>query len=316
MKTWPRHDVGGSKRGTREGLMAVARRSRFVMANGVKTHYTESGGDGPVILALHGGGQGSSGEAGLGRLFDLLGDRYRVIGLDSIGGYGATDPLPLRYGLQSRVDHAADFADALCLDRFTLVGNSQGAWCAARYAMSYPDRVDNVVLISSLTIGAAMGLKSPPSEGRKLLRAYDGTRPAMVRLMGALVARPDVITDELVDLRQAAATRPGAMEAFAASEKAIGAVRSDPLAAANADMRRTLPALAKTIPTIFIWGEDDAFAAPSLGRELETLLPDIPFHWVKRAGHQVQTDQPEIVAEIIHTLIATKRPRQAETGTT
>jgi pimeloyl-ACP methyl ester carboxylesterase len=286
--------------------MANTRRSRFVMANGVRTHYTECGDNGPVILAMHGGGDGSSGEAGLGRLLDLLGDRYRVIGLDSIGGYGETDPVPLHYGLQSRVDHAADFVDALCLDRFTILGNSQGAWCAARYAMMYPDRVDNVVLLSSLTIGAALGLKAPPSEGRKLLQAYDGTRAAMVRLMQGLAARPEVITDALVDLRQTAATRPGAAEAFAASETSIAAVRTNPVLAATYDMRTTLPALAKTIPTAFIWGDSDIFAAPSLGEEIEKLIPDIKFHWVKTAGHQVQTDQPEIVADILDRLIAKK----------
>ena len=94
----------------------------------------------------------------------------------------------------------------------------------------------------------------------------------------------------------------------AASEKAIAAARTNPILAAAADMRTTLPALAKAIPTAFIWGEDDIFAAPSLGRELQALLPDIAFHWVKTAGHQVQTDQPEIVAGIIHGLISTKRP--------
>jgi pimeloyl-ACP methyl ester carboxylesterase len=286
--------------------MTQSRRSRFVMVDGVKTHYTESGGNGPVILAMHGGGHGSSGEAGLGRLFELLGDRYRVIGLDSIGGFGETDPVPLRYGLESRVDHAAAFADALCLDRFTIMGNSQGAWCAARYAMLHPDRVEHVVLLSSITIGSAMGLKAPRGEGHKLLSSYDGTRAAMVRLMQGLAARPEVITDALVDLRQNAATRPGAMDAFAASEKAIAAVRTDPLMSANFDMRATLPALAKAIPTIFIWGENDIFAAPSHGRELEALLPDIKFHWVNQAGHQVQTDQPEIVAEIVDAFISEK----------
>jgi pimeloyl-ACP methyl ester carboxylesterase len=291
--------------------MTNTRRSRFVRVNGIKTHYTESGGNGPVILALHGGGHGSSGEAGLGRLLELLGDRYRVIGLDSIGGYGETDTVPLRYGLQSRVDHAADFVDALCLDRFTVMGNSQGAWCAARYAMLHPDRVDNVVLLSSITIGTAMGLKAPRGEGHKLLRDYDETRPAMVRLMQGLAARPEVITDALVDLRQTAATRPGAMEAFAASEKSIAAVRDNLPLMTNYDVRTTLPALAKTIPTIFIWGENDIFAAPSLGRELEVLLPDIKFHWVKTAGHQVQTDQPEIVADIVDKLINEKSRARA-----
>ena len=286
--------------------MANNRRSRFVMVNGVKTHYTESGGDGPVILAMHGGGHGSSGEAGLGRLLDLLGDRYRVIGLDSIGGFGATDTVPLHYGLQSRVDHAAEFVDALCLDHFTIMGNSQGAWCAARYAITHPDRVDNVIMLSSITIGAAMGLRAPRGEGHKLLSSYDGTRESMVRLMQGLAARPEVITDALVDLRQAAATRPGAMAAFAASEKTIAAVRTDPLLSADFDMRVSLPALAKAKPTIFIWGENDIFAAPSHGRELEALLPDIKFHWVNNAGHQVQTDQPEIVAALVDKHIAGK----------
>lgn len=287
--------------------MTTMRRSRFVMVNGIKTHYTESGGDGPVILAMHGGGHGSSGEAGLGRLLELLGDRYRVIGLDSIGGFGETDTVPLRYGLQSRVDHAAAFADALCLDHFTIMGNSQGAWCAARYAMAHTDRIDKVALLSSITVGGAMGLKAPRGEGHKLLSSYDGTRASMVRLMQGLAARPEVITDALVDLRQTAATRPGAMEAFAASEKSIAAVRSDPVATALFDMRESLPLLAKKIPTIFIWGENDIFAAPSHGKELEALLPDVKFHWVKNAGHQVQTDQPEIVAGIIDAFIGGKR---------
>lgn len=287
--------------------MSNNRRSRFVNLNGIKTHYTESGGDGPVIVGMHGGGAGSSGLAGLGRLFDLLGDRYRVIGLDSIGGYGETDPVVLRYGLQSRVDHAAAFVDALCLDTFTIMGNSQGAWCAAQYAIQHPDRCENVVLLSSGSIGSAMGANRTPSEGMKLMQAYDGTRPAMVNLMKGLTARAEVVTDELVDLRQTAATRPGVREAFAASDKAIRAVRDTPTLAASYDMRVTLPALAKQIPTAFIWGDADIFAPPELGKQLEQMLPEIAFHWIHNAGHQVQTDQPEQVAEIVADLIGGKK---------
>jgi pimeloyl-ACP methyl ester carboxylesterase len=282
------------------------------MVNGVKTHYTESGGDGPAIVGLHGGGHGSSGAAGLGRLFELLGDRYRVIGLDSIGGYGETDPtVPLRYGLQSRVDHLAAFADTLCLERFTIMGNSQGAWVAARYAIQYPDRVENLVMVSSNSIATALGISSPPSEGAKLLQAYDGTRPAMVRLLQGLIHDKDKITDALVDRRQRAATRPGAMETFSASEKSIRAVRSDPVLAANYDMRITLPILTKQIPSAFIWGENDIFAVPEIGRQVEKLLPDVRFHWLKGAGHQAQTDHPEAVAEIVRDLIEKNAGRVA-----
>ncbi len=270
------------------------------MVNGVKTHYTESGGDTPVIVGLHGGGHGSSGAAGLGKLFELLGDRYRVIGLDSVGGYGETDPhAPSPYGLQSRVDHLTAFADTLCLNRFTIMGNSQGAWVAAKYAITHPDRIDKMILLSSGSISSAMGIKSQPSEGMKLLQAYDGSREAMKRLLQGLVYNADKITDALLDLRQAAATRPGAMESFAAAGKQIKYLQNDPAMSVNYDMRVTLPAVTKVIPTIFIWGENDIFAIPEVGRQLEKLLPDVKFHWVNNAGHQVQTDQPEIVAELI-----------------
>lgn len=280
--------------------MASSVRSRFVMVNGVKTHYTESGGDGPVLVGLHGGGHGSSGAAGLGKLFELLADDFRVIGLDSVGGYGETDPYaPSPYGLQSRVDHLVAFADTLCLDRITIMGNSQGAWCAAKYALTRPDRVDKMILVSSGSISSAMGIKSQPSEGMKLLQSYDGTREAMKRLLEGLVYNHDKITDALIDRRQAAATRPGAMESFAAAGKQIKYLQNDPAMSLNYDMRHTLPALTKVIPTIFIWGENDIFAVPEVGRQVEKLLPDVKFHWIKNAGHQAQTDQPEIVADLI-----------------
>lgn len=266
------------------------------MVGGIRTHFTESGDDGPVIVALHGGGHGSSGASCVGRLFELLGGRYRVIGLDSIGGFGETEPIPLRYGLQSRVDHLAAFLDTLCLDRITIMGNSQGAWCAARYAIQHPDRVENVVLLSSGSIATAMGLKRPPVEQ---LKAYDGTRAGMIGWLRPLIAHPERITDEMIDLRVQLAARPGVREATILSDEAIRRVQQDPLLFAQFDLRTTLPALAKQIPTIFIWGDADDFAPPALGRELEALLHDVTFHWVPDAGHQIQTDQPEIVAQII-----------------
>jgi pimeloyl-ACP methyl ester carboxylesterase len=62
-------------------------------------------------------------------------------------------------------------------------------------------------------------------------------------------------------------------------------------------MRHSLPQL--TIPSVFAWGEQDTFAPPELGRELEKLLPNIPFHFIPNAGHQAQTDQPEALARLM-----------------
>jgi pimeloyl-ACP methyl ester carboxylesterase len=275
-------------------------RSRWVKANGVKTHYVEAGDNGPAIVALHGGGHGSSGMSGMGLLMAELCSDYTIYAPDSIGGYGETDPsAPTPLGLLNRVDHTRDFVDALCLDKFVIMGNSQGAWAAAQFAALYPNRVSKLILVSSLTIAQAMGLDQKPTAAMKALMDYNGTREAMKHLLEALIVDKSRITDELIDRRQAAATRPGGMEAMDRFLKATAALRKDPLLSLQLDMRQSLPALSKAIPTIFLWGDSDPFALPETGRALEPLLPAVRFHWVPRAGHQVQTDQPAACADVI-----------------
>jgi pimeloyl-ACP methyl ester carboxylesterase len=275
-------------------------RSRFVMANGVRTHYWEVGDDGPVIVALHGGGAGSSGAAGMGLVMEKLGDGFRVVAPDSIGGFGLTDPyVPAPHGLFSRVQHTADVIDALCLPKVTIFGNSQGAWAAAQYAILNPDRVEKIILVSSLTIAGSLGIQQRPTEALKALNDYDGTRDGMKRILQALIIDPKRITDKLIEERQAAATRPGALDSFRSFGRTIAALRSHPLFALQNDMTKTLPTLTKTIPTIFLWGDSDTFALPETGREIEKRLPDAKFYWIPGAGHQAQTDKPDECAKII-----------------
>lgn len=275
-------------------------RSRFVMANGVRTHYWETGTNGPAVIALHGGGAGSSGMAGMGPLLERLGDKARMIAPDSVGGFGLTDPYaPVTYGLMSRVQHTADFIDALCLPKVSLIGNSQGAWTAAQYAILHPDRVEKIVLISSLTIANSLNIPQRPTEALKALNDYDGSRDGMRRILQALIIDPKRITDKLIDERQSAATRPGALESFRAFGRASAALRQNPLFALQNDMTRSLPLLTKSIQTIFIWGDSDTFALPETGREIAKFVPDAKFHWVPGAGHQVQTDKPDEAAAII-----------------
>jgi pimeloyl-ACP methyl ester carboxylesterase len=76
----------------------------------------------------------------------------------------------------------------------------------------------------------------------------------------------------------------------------------DPNLRLKFDMRHTLPKL--TIPAICIWGEDDGFAPVALGRQLEKMLPNIKFHYVANAGHQVQNDQPQVVAKLMLDFLA------------
>jgi pimeloyl-ACP methyl ester carboxylesterase len=54
-----------------------------------------------------------------------------------------------------------------------------------------------------------------------------------------------------------------------------------------------------TIPAKFVWGNQDLRAPLALARRLEALLPNIPFTYIEGAGHQVQTDQPARINQMV-----------------
>ncbi len=279
--------------------MAARVRSSWVLANGVRTHYSESGDSGPAVVLCHGGGPGSSGYAGFRFMLPALGEHFRVYAPDQVS-YGLTDTRPHAWpvnGHQSLVDHVADFIDALCLDEVMLAGNSQGAYVAVKYALDHPEKVKKLFLIASGTISRAMGTPMPDSAGRRAMAAFDGTAPAMRRFLEAIIVDKSTITDELVNERVAAASRPGmaeSTEAFAAATKRLD---KDPNWMQRYDLRARLPQM--TIPTRFIWGKLDTFAPMELGQKLEKQLPNIPFTYVDGAGHQCQTDQPAVVNRMV-----------------
>jgi pimeloyl-ACP methyl ester carboxylesterase len=268
------------------------------MAGRIRTHYTECGDNGPAVVLCHGGGPGSSGEAGFGRLMPTLATRFQVYAPDSVGGFGETDPYyPANEGVQSRVDQLEAFMDTLCIDTAVVGGNSQGAWVAAKYALEHPDRVSKLVLIASNTIAGAMGMEISMTPGMQAIRAYNGTEESMRAFLETIVWNKSLITDELVKLRNEYANRPGAEEARKIFQQGQQRLTKDPNLRLKYDMRHTLPEL--TIPTVFIWGEDDQFAPVEQGRRLEKMLPQVIFHYVAKAGHQVQNDQPGVVSKLI-----------------
>ena len=275
-------------------------RSRYIVANGVRTHYSEIGDNGPVVIALHGGGAGSSGDAGMGGLLpELEKQGFRAIAIDGVGGFGLTDVnAPAPYGVQSRVNHLEDVVDAMGIDKFIICGNSQGAWVAAKYAIQHPDKVTQMVLIGSATIGAAMGIPEEFTPAFEALAKYDYTRPGMKKMLEALVHQHSKIDDRLIDGRFESSVRPGAKEALAKFVAGHRYLQSDVMRW-NFDMRTSLPELTKHIPTASAWGQQDQMAPVHLGHKLEALLPDAKWYFVDQAGHQVQTDQPEQLAQIV-----------------
>ncbi len=117
----------------------------YLEAGGVRTWYAEHGAaTGSPLLLLHGAFTDAS---EFGATTPALASRFRVLTPERRGhGHTPDVPGPISYDLMA-ADTAA-FIDRLQLGRCHLVGHSDGANVALLVAMSRPDLVDRLILIS------------------------------------------------------------------------------------------------------------------------------------------------------------------------
>ncbi len=97
-----------------------------------------------------------------------LSSRYRLVRFDQ-SGTGLSDPSTDPVSLDSLVDELAAVVDAAGLDRFALLGMSQGAAVSIRYAARHPGRVSHLVLCGGYVRGSLT--RSPGPRTRQMVDA-------------------------------------------------------------------------------------------------------------------------------------------------
>lgn len=102
----------------------------------------------PPLLALHGWLDNAGSYA---YLAPKLADRFRVVALE-LPGHGHSSHLPagISYHYVDYVSAVLSAADALGLERYSLLGHSLGAGIASLAAAATPQRVDRLLLIEGL----------------------------------------------------------------------------------------------------------------------------------------------------------------------
>ena len=133
----------------------------------------------PPLVALHGWLDNAGSFA---RLAPLLAARYRVIALD-LPGHGHSGHLAAgaSYHYVDYVQAVLAAADALQLDRYSLLGHSLGAGIAALVAAASPERIERLLLIEGLgplgddgshTLQRFRDALAPHRTNRKPLRVF------------------------------------------------------------------------------------------------------------------------------------------------
>lgn len=99
----------------------------------------------PPLFLLH--GAYSNLLAWLGDI-EPLSKSYRVFAIDIIGEPGKSDETRLNYQSNEYAVWLEELRNGLSLDQVAMMGMSQGGWLALHYAITYPNKVSNLFLIS------------------------------------------------------------------------------------------------------------------------------------------------------------------------
>jgi pimeloyl-ACP methyl ester carboxylesterase len=249
----------------------------FIEVGGLKTFYAKAGSGHPVLL-LHGGSPGASSLISWKLNIDALAESgFTVFAFDQ-PGFGLSEN-PKDFSLEYRVAHAKALIDALGLERFHLIGNSQGAYIAARIALE-DSRTKGMVLVSSGTLAPEASSASAELSRKhgEDLRGYTPSIENMRVLSMGTLFKKELVTEDFIKERYEMSTGKN-FEAHLARGKAAGGrpVYDD---LKNLSCR-----------TLILWGNNDRGASVERAFVLFSLMPDAELHIFHDCAHWVQWDQ-------------------------
>lgn len=195
---------------------------------------------------------------------------------------GQVDAQVLMSPLPSLADSVRDIL-ARAPAKFVLAGTSYGGNLALEIAFAAPERVTALWLM-----GCDPG--APPAGGPDLATGLESTPEAVIDKLAAVVVHP-----------QATA----AAQTFKAMARTVGAAAG----AAQARALRSREAQAArfgglTMPTLVLWGADDALVPCAVGRQMAVDLPRAQFHELKRCGHLPTLEKPAESAAIFSRFLS------------
>lgn len=113
--------------------------------------------NGRTVVLLHGKNFCAATWEGTLRFLQQQG--YRVIAIDQIGFCKSSKPASYQYTFQQLASNTKALLNSLGVQRATLIGHSTGGMLATRYALMYPDSVEQLVMINPI------GLEDWKAEG-------------------------------------------------------------------------------------------------------------------------------------------------------
>jgi 3-oxoadipate enol-lactonase len=255
--------------------------TELALSGGVQLAY-EVRGDGQPLLLIHGLGYA---RWGWQPVLDGLAARYQVVLFDN-RGIGESDRPPGAYTAAEMAEDAVAVLDAAGLRTAHVVGTSLGGMIAQELALTFPERVDRLVLACT-TLGGD-GAYPMPERTTRLFEEAGALEPAVAlrRFVENALApnAPPELVERITALRLASPPDPVAWQAQAAAS--MGFESADRLGAIAA-------------PTLVLHGTEDRVIDPRNSALLADGIPKAELRWFEGCGHLFFWERPERFVHVV-----------------
>jgi epoxide hydrolase 4 len=288
----------------------------FADLESCRLHYV-SRGEGKPLLFLHGFPQFWF--LWREQLADL-GDDHAVYAADMRGYNLSCKPEePEAYRMRHLLGDLLGLVRELDLAPLTLVGHDWGGIVSWAFALKYPEMLERLVVIDAPppftwnrdlrespkqrdAVNYMVEFSKPSPEPEELFAAND------FALMDDLVVRIGGEGAALSDAERAvyheAWAQPGALRGGLNYYRAARMGEQVAAGGVPEEYARKLTSQTVEVPTLVIWGENDAALLPSLTRGLSEWVPRLRVEIVPDAGHWVPYERPDVVNRLIRDFVA------------
>ncbi len=229
----------------------------------------------PVLL-LH--GLGADGSSWSYQLPALIAAGYRPLAPD-LPGFGRSAWKRGRWSIRAVTGQLVDWLDGLGIERAALVGISMGGAFALRLALDFPDRVEQLALVS------AFACLRPRSRSEQIYLL----RRLLVARMQGVDRQAGLVAQRLFPAPGQAAVREELVQRILQSDRRVyqAAMRQLGLF----DARRRLKEL--SVSTLVITGEQDNTVPVPIQTEMANGIRGAGQVVIPNSGHAVIIDQPD-----------------------
>ncbi|WP_341960873.1 alpha/beta hydrolase [Pseudomonas sp. RC10] len=261
-------------------MNAVAR-DRQLTVGRVSLNYRVDGEGAEQLVCIHGVGSSLLAWEGV---VERLNQRFTILTFD-LRGHGNSTRLKGRYDIDEMVDEALSLADAIGFSRFHLAGFSLGGLIAQRLALTHPERVRRLVLLSTVAGRNAQERERVMARLAALQAGEPGSHYD-ASLSRWLTEDFQMKNPQLVaQLRERNAQNDP--ECYAAAYRIL----------AESDFGDALHQI--QCPTLIATGADDAGSNPRMAAFMHERIAGSQLRILPGLRHSILTEAPELVASMM-----------------